>query len=94
MPLLDVQSQEKEKKRDEAKLTSVDDCLCAFIANQVIQGRWAVQAQRRSLEHRLGGPDGVRRRSVCLLLHPQPHLQRLVVHAQITVCNYTLAPFE
>jgi hypothetical protein len=37
------QSQEKEKKETrrtkEAKVTSVDDCLCIFIANQVIQGR-------------------------------------------------------
>jgi hypothetical protein len=44
VPLLDGQSQEKEKKgitkrTKEAKVTSVDDCLCIFIANQVIQGR-------------------------------------------------------
>jgi hypothetical protein len=27
------------KRTKEAKVTSVDDCLCIFIANQVIQGR-------------------------------------------------------
>lgn len=42
MPLPDVKvrREKKEKKRTkEAKVTSVDYCLCIFIANEVIQGR-------------------------------------------------------
>lgn len=43
MPLLEGQSQEKEKgmteRTKEAKITRMDNCLCIFIANKVIQGR-------------------------------------------------------
>jgi hypothetical protein len=44
MPLVDGQKSGGRKKgmtkrTKETKVTSVDDCLCIFIANQVIEGR-------------------------------------------------------